>query len=50
MVGEIAQRGTTLGQMHREWGYSLHVYKAVVAGRHFNLLAAAAILATLVAS
>lgn len=61
-------RGTTLAQLHRDWGYGkitecsvnkgfanswsregLFVYKAIVAGRNFNILALACICATFVA-
>ena len=44
-----ALRGTTLGQLHRDWGYGVFLYKAVFSGRNFNLLALACICATLVA-
>ncbi|KAK5172819.1 uncharacterized protein LTR77_002939 [Saxophila tyrrhenica] len=44
-----AIRGTSLGQLHRDWGMGLHVYKALAAGRHTNILAFACILATFVA-
>lgn len=42
-------QGTTLAQLHRDWGYGFFVYKAVFSGRNFNLLALACICATLVA-
>lgn len=41
--------GTTLAQMQRDWGYGMHTYKALLAGRHFNVLALACICATFVA-
>lgn len=41
--------GTTLQQMHRDWGYGLFVYRALGSGRHFNLLALACICGTFVA-
>lgn len=41
--------GTTLAQMQRDWGYGMHTYKALLAGRHFNILALACICATFVA-
>ena len=44
-----ALRGTTLAQLHRDWSFSLYAYRAVLAGRHFNLLALACLCATLVA-
>lgn len=40
--------GTTLAQLHRDWAFGLHVWKALAAGRHFNVLAIACIRATLV--
>ncbi|KAK5168607.1 uncharacterized protein LTR77_005916 [Saxophila tyrrhenica] len=43
-----AIKGTTLGQLHRDWGFGLYTYKALTAGRHFNLLAFACIAATFV--
>ena len=42
-------RGTTLGQMHRDWSYAAYVYRAIISGRNFNLLALACICATVVA-
>lgn len=42
-------RGTTLGQMHRDWSYASYVYKAIISGRNFNLLALACICTTFVA-
>ena len=42
-------QGTTLAQLHRDWGYGFFVYKSVFAGRNFNILALACICATLVA-
>lgn len=44
-----AVRGTTLAQLHRDWGFGLHVYKALLAGKNFNVLALACICATFVA-
>lgn len=44
-----ALHGTTVAQLHRDWAYGLHVYKAMLAGRHFNMLALACICATFVA-
>ena len=44
-----AIRGTNLEAMHRDWGFGLFLYKAVVSGRHFNALALSCICATLVA-
>lgn len=42
-------QGTTLAQLHRDWGYGLYVWKAIVSGKHFNILALACVCATLVA-
>ncbi|KAK3698987.1 hypothetical protein LTR37_016678 [Vermiconidia calcicola] len=41
--------GTTLQQMHWDWGNGLFLYKAVASGRHFNALALACLCGTLVA-
>ncbi|KAK3723539.1 hypothetical protein LTR37_001791 [Vermiconidia calcicola] len=44
-----ALKGTSLAQLHRDWAFGLHVYKAILAGRSFSLLALACICVTLVA-
>ena len=44
-----ALRGTTLGQIQRDWSYGLYVWRAIVSGRHCSLLALACVCATLVA-
>jgi hypothetical protein len=43
-----ALKGTTIAQLHRDWSYGLHVYKAICAGRNFSLVALACIFSTLV--
>lgn len=44
-----AIRGTTLSSAHNDWSYGFFVYKAIAAGRNFNALALACVMATLVA-
>lgn len=44
-----ALEGTTLAQLHRDWAFGLHVWKALAAGRNFNILAIACICVTFVA-
>lgn len=44
-----AMRGTTLAQLHWNWAAGLHVWQALGAGRHFNVLAFACLCATFVA-
>jgi hypothetical protein len=44
-----ALRGTTLGQMHRDWSYGLYVWQAIVFGRNCSLLALVCVCATIVA-
>ncbi len=43
-----ALRGSNVKQLHADWSYGLHVWQAMVAGRHFNALALACICATFV--
>jgi hypothetical protein len=41
-------RGTTVAQLHRDWAYGLHVYKAIFCGRHPSLQALACVCKTFV--
>jgi hypothetical protein len=43
-----AIKGTTFGQLHRNWSYGFHAYNAVFAGKRFNVLALACLCTTLV--